>query len=159
MEIAVPTPQTCRIPGRMRVEDEPILLHIPGWRGRENIINDKPDEIHEQKGQRKPQKHGLILIEQVPGESQRQRHPAEIEKTGRDIKGDTLMREPVLIRRQSMDAEKSLLQRINIPDMHEVIPVIGKSLHGIEEHPKHDKDAEPENKTPRRTRDIKKTVE
>src|SRR6185437_900355 len=152
MEKAVPTAQPGRITRRMRVKHKTVLLHIPGRRRGKDIINDKPQQIDEQKAERHPEKDRLVRVEKVTRECQRQRDPAEIETARRDVERHLPVCQPILVRRLTMDAEQSLLETIDIRDMHGIVPVIWKSLHEVEQDPKNDEGRETENEPSRRPR-------
>src|ERR1700761_5010633 len=99
VKITVPTTQTGGIAGCMRVEHEAVLFYIPGRCGGTGIVDDKPNEIDDQKAKRKFEEGFFIAIEQIAGEGKRQGHPAEIKTTGGNVQKRSLMNQPEFVGR------------------------------------------------------------
>src|SRR5580658_3952002 len=148
MKEAVEPPQPGHVARRLRMEHITILLHIPGWSSRTNIIDNEPKNIDQQKGKRKAKEPFFVAIEQVPCERKRKRDPAEITDPRKHIQEGRPAREPVFIERMPADPKPSFIQLIKTFDPDGIIPVIRKSLHGVKEDPENDKDCEAQDKAP-----------
>src|SRR5580658_9900017 len=148
MKEAVESPQPGHIARRLRMEHVTILLHIPGWSSRTDIIDNKPKQVDQQKGKRKAKEPFFVAIEQVPCKRKWQRDPAEITDSRQYIQESRPVRQPVFIERMPADPKPSVFQQVNTLDLHGIIPVIRKSLHGVKEDPENDKDGESQDKAP-----------
>src|SRR5579863_5031599 len=148
MKEAVEPPQPSHIARRLRMEHITILPHVPGRSGRTNIIDNEPKEIDQQKGKRKAKEPFFVAIEQVPCKRQWQRDPAEITNPRQHIQESRPVRQPVFIERMAADPKPAVFQQVNTLDLHGIIPVIRKSLHGVKEDPENDKDGESQDKAP-----------